>query len=180
MHFHRRTPGIVPATETEVGLPALSGSPTGAASTAAIDIPGTRSTTVDTEDTRIPQSLSPNILGRVKLSSSFPSARPPSPFPHTRSLSTCLPPLTRVQPSGTDQRPTTSPLVYEICEQHTPFRLPPLALQRHTQAAVNSDHSDSEGGRHHHKKRLRVRSRSCQIEHSGLSSVQEHTVPIIS
>lgn len=177
LHFHRRTPDIIPATESEE-CPPPAASPT--ASTPAIDIPNTRLTSVDTENTRIPQSLS---LGRVKLSSSFPSARPPSPYPRTRSLSTYLPPLTRVQPLGTDDhRPTTSPLGYELCEQRTPFRLPPLALQRQqNQAVMNSDHRDTDsGGGHHHKKRLHVRSRSCQIEHSGLSSVREHTVPITS
>ena len=100
--------------------------------------------------------LPPQSLRLTNLSSSFPSARPPSPFPRSRSLSFQLPPLR----SLSQPRPSSS-------EPHPPLRLPPL------REVASSCHQRP-------RKRTRARSRSCQLQTNSLSpSVQEHTLTII-
>ena len=108
----------------------------------------------------------------ISLSSSFPSARPPSPFPRARSLSSQLPPLRQLRHSTGEQPP---PL---IAPHNAAFRLPPLALQR--QHSLDSSATTSNSSHHHHKRRRRrVRSVSCQMQTTGLDSVQEQTIAIV-
>ena len=123
--------------------------------------------TVDHRSEAREMSPSPHLPHYISLSSSFPSARPPSPYPRSRSLSSQLPPLRQIRPSST---PPPELLA---------FRLPPLALQR--QHSLETGSSSSTGTHQHPKRRRgkRVRSRSCQMETSGLTSVQEQTTVAI-
>lgn len=173
---------------TSVDHPTTSGSPTGP-TTDATDIPDTRSTSADTTadvDTSARRSCVPSpspqdtLPGTLRHSFSFPPARPPSPFPRSRSLSSQLPPLTRIRPRDD---PAGTPAPVPESREHTPFRLPPLALLRQQHPTVVEDSSGSNSGTtstgHHKHKKRRVRSLSCQMQSSGLSSVQEQTVAII-
>ena len=114
-------------------------------------------------------------LGYISLSSSFPSARPPSPFPRARTASNQLPPLMRIQPPE-HRRASTPGIPASESFERTPFRLPPLALQRLPPVEGSGSYGS---GPHSKRTKKRVRSQSCQIQTSGLSSVQEHTVAII-
>ena len=106
----------------------------------------------------------------ISLSSSFPSARPPSPFPRARSLSSQLPPLRQLRHFTGEQPPLIAP-------HNAAFRLPPLALQR--QHSLDSSATSNSSHHHHKRRRRRVRSVSCQMQTTGLDSVQEQTIAIV-
>ena len=101
------------------------------------------------------------------LSSSFPSARPPSPFPRSRSLSFQLPPLRTIQHP---REPQPLPPPEQSSQQQLPFRLPPLT------ELSPLDSSETHGSR----KRARQRSHSCHLQTSTLlTSLQDQSVAAI-
>ena len=120
-----------------------------------------------------PSPIPYQTLQSIALSSSFPSARPPSPYPRTRSLSVQLPPLRtmRHHQPGDEERANTH-LSLPVMDRNNAFRLPPLALQRQHSAEQDTSLQRK-------RKKSRVRSQSCVVHSSGLSSVQEQTVAIL-
>ena len=153
--------------EGEIDLAAAAGQPSAdLSSTLLPDSTRTADYAAAEQEATVEQSSFPaNQPVRLDvLSSSFPSARPPSPFPRSRSLSFQLPPLRTIQHP---REPQPLPPPELSSQQQLPFRLPPLSPL---------DSSETHGSR----KRARQRSHSCHLQTSTLlTSLQEQSVAVI-
>ena len=162
--------------EMEMSAPEVSRQPSAdMSSTQVIEFEPTRTAdeTVESHDSLSSPFPTDQLLPRPPrldiLSSSFPSARPPSPFPRSRSLSFQLPPLRTIQQPPPPDEPQLPPPP-DLLQQPAPFRLPPL---RELPPLDGETHQRS-------RKRSRGRSNSCQLQTSSLlTSLQEQSVTVI-
>ena len=116
----------------------------------------------------------PRTLNQVPLSSSFPPARPPSPFPHGRTVPRSLPPLSLITPPESQRAHMSAPGIVVDPSQRVPFRLPPLQQLQQLSAGQSTS-----GHHKHRKKRVLARRHTWQTQSSGLTAVPEHNVAII-